>query len=351
MREESIGKSAIANGERLMKWWFYNFLVLVVSIVLMAALFETICRTVLDTGLQYHLEMWKYAVALKRTSANPEIGHEHVPGSRAYLMNTYVAINNRGLRDREIEAVKPPGTTRILMLGDSIVFGWGVRQDETLPVFLERELKSAGQQKVEVINTGVGNYNTAMEVAYFLEHGVSYTPDVVILNYFINDAEPTPTYSDVPWLERHLYSYAVLGGAWDGFKRRIFGEEQDWRSYYAGLYADGAPGWAKAQASIAKLATYCREHGIRLIVSNIPELHELKTYPFPDVQAKVQAVAAANGVEYVDLLPAVQAEAPESLWVTVPDPHPNKLAQELMAQRLAGYLADHPTAPEYQIQP
>ncbi len=328
-----------------MKRWFGNLVALLLSAVLMAALFEVVCRTVLNTGTQYHLEMWKYAVGLKRISANPDIGHEHVPGGRARLMDADVVINSRGLRDREVDAAKPAGTTRILMLGDSIVFGWGVRQDETLPVYLERDLKAAGQEQVQVINTGVGNYNTAMEVAYFLEHGVSYTPDIVVLNYFINDAEPTPVYSDVPWLARHLYSYAVLGGAWDGFKRRISGEEQDWRSYYAGLYAAGAPGWDKSQASIARLAAYCREHGIRLIMSNIPELRELKDYPFKDVQAKLEALASANGIEYVDLLPAVQAEDPKSLWVTVPDPHPNKLAQELLAERLAGYLADHPSAP------
>ena len=327
-----------------MRQWVGNLLALIFSAAFMAAMFEIACRTVVDSGTQYHLEMWKYAVALKRISANPDIGHEHVPGSRARLMGADVVINSKGLRDREVEAVKPAGTTRVLMLGDSIVFGWGVRQDETLPVQLERDLRSAGRVPFEVINAGVGNYNTAMEVAYFLEHGVAYAPDIVVLNYFINDAEPTPVYRDVPWFAHHSYAYAVVGGAWDGFQRRLAGE-QDWRSYYAGLYRPGAAGWEKAQVAIAELAVYCRTHGIRLIMSNIPELRELKAYPFPDVQAKLEAVAAANGIEYLDLLPAVQGEEPKSLWVTVPDPHPNRRAQELMARRLAGYLDDHPTAP------
>jgi len=321
-----------------MKRWFGNLLALAFSAVFMAAVFEVACRTVVDTGLQYHLEMWKYAVELKRISANPEIGHEHVPGGRAHLMGADVAINSRGLRDRDVDAVKPPGTTRILMLGDSILFGWGVEQQDTLAAQLERALKETGQQAVEVINSGVGNYNTAMEVAYFLDRGVSYAPDVVVLNYFINDAEPTPAYRDVPWVARHSYAYAVLGGAWDGFKRRLAGA-QDWRSYYAGLYAEGAPGWTKAQAKIAELAAYCRANGIRLVVANIPELRELKDYPFVDVQAKLAALTGANGIEYVDLLPAVQTEDPAALWVTEPDPHPNAQAQKLMAQRLAAYLA------------
>src|SRR5690606_8843781 len=110
----------------------------------------------------------------------------------------------------------------------------------------------------------------------------------------------------------------------------------------AGLYADGAPGWPKAQAEIAALAALCREKGIRLVIADIPELHELKPYAFPDVQAKVQAVAAANGIEYVDLLPGVAAKEPASLRVTAPDPHPTAKAKTLLVGALADYLVQHP---------
>ena len=325
-----------------MKRWIGNIAALAGSALLMAATFEVACRTVVDTGLQYHIEMWKYAVTLKRISANPAIGHEHVPGATGRLMGSDVAINSQGLRNAEVGA-KSEGARRILMLGDSITFGWGVGQNETLPVRLSEALAARGAP-AEVINSGVGNYNTAMEVAWFRERGLGYAPDTVVLNYFINDAEPTPVYRDVPWFARHSYSYAVLGGAWDAFKRRVTGDEQDWRSYYAGLYADGAPGWQKAQQEIGALAALCREKGIRLVLAHIPELHELKPYAFPEVQTKVQAVAAANGIEYVDLLPAVAGEVPSSLWVTVPDPHPNAKGQTLLAGTLADYLVQHPQA-------
>lgn len=326
-----------------MKRWLGNLAALLGSAAVMALVFEGLCRTVLNSGTQYHIEMWKYAVQLKRISANPEIGHEHVPGGVARLMDTEVRINKDGLRDREHTPAKAPGEVRILMLGDSTMFGWGVNQDETIAKHVEQALnKEAPDPFVEVINSGVGNYNTAMEVAYFLERGIAYKPDVVVLNYFINDAEPTPVYRDVPWLARHFYAYAVLGGAWDGFKRRMSGADQDYKAYYAGLYS--APGWERAQAAIAKLAEACRAQGIRLIVSNIPELRALKPYAFPDVQKKVEDVAMANGAEYVDLLPAVENEEPASLWVTVPDPHPNAKATKLLGDYLAAYLIEHPTA-------
>jgi lysophospholipase L1-like esterase len=314
-----------------------NIALFFISILVMAALFEVACRTVVNTGLQYDLEMWKYAVGLKRIAADPAVGHEHVPGSAARLMRSDVNINSGGLRNREVTLEKPAGTARIMMLGDSIVFGWGVDQDKTMSVDLEKDLSAGGFGLAEVINTGVGNYNTAMEVAYFLKSGAAYHPDTVVLNYFINDAEPTPTYQPVPWYARRFYAYAVSGGAWDIFKRSLLGGPE-WHKYYADLYRDGQPGWMAAQDNIRRLAAYCRENGIRLVMTNIPELHQLSPYPFVDVNAKLAAIAAAEGIEYVDLLPAVTGEAPDSLWVTAPDPHPNAKAHALMARRLADYF-------------
>lgn len=320
-----------------MKRFLTNVAVLAATVVVMAAAFELACRTVADTGMQYDIEMWKYATAIKRIAADPAIGHEHTPGTAAHLMGADVTINSLGLRNAEIEPEKPEGTTRILMLGDSIVFGWGVDQDKTMSVDLAHDLAAGGFGPAEVINTGVGNYNTAMEVAYFLKSGAQLKPDIVVLNYFINDAEPTPTYTPVPWYAKRFYAYAVTGGAWDIVKRTFLGGPE-WKDYYAGLYADGRPGWTVARDNIRSLAAYCREHGIRLVMTNIPELHELKPYPFADINAKLAGLAQAENIEYLDFLPALAAEPPASLWVTAPDPHPNAKAHALMARALADYF-------------
>ena len=71
---------------------------------------------------------------------------------------------------------------------------------------------------------------------------------------------------------------------------------------------------------------------------NIPELRELKEYPFHDVTAKVKAAAETHHVEFVDLLPAVEDLSPDTLWVTKPDPHPNGRAQELMGIYFSNHL-------------
>ncbi len=314
-----------------------NSILFLMTLLVMAGVFEALCRTVIDSGMQYHIEMWKYAVQLKRVAGVEAIGHEHMPNTRAHLMGVDVVINNDGLRNADTELNKAAGTKRILMLGDSITFGWGVPSDQTMSSVMEDMIEAVRGGPVDVINAGVGNYNTSMEVAYFLHKGRLYEPDVVVLNYFINDAEPTPVYGNTSWIARHSYAYAVVGGAWDGLRRQLLGDA-DWREYYSGLYAPDATGWRATKTSIAALADYCRQHDIKLIVANIPELRELVDYPFAGITREVEKVVEDVGVEFVDLMPAVAGKPARTLWVTEPDPHPNSSAHNLMGTYLSDYV-------------
>jgi hypothetical protein len=70
-------------------------------------------------------------------------GYDLKPGYRGegerspYLVHPPIAINSLGLRGRDAAAEKPPGAFRILCLGDSYVFGWGVDDEESFPARLE----------------------------------------------------------------------------------------------------------------------------------------------------------------------------------------------------------------------
>jgi lysophospholipase L1-like esterase len=281
----------------------------------------------IDDGMQFNLEMWKYARDIKRLSSDPLIGHEHTPGTSSHLMGVDVTINSLGLRDHEISIARMPGTGRILMLGDSFTFGWGVPFDHTLGKRLERMFAGEGRS-VEVINAGVGNYNTTMEVQYYLDHGYKFQSDLVVLNYIFNDAEPEPTYHDDGYLARNSELAVVFLGAMDNFLRRS-GAESRWDKYYLGLYEK--PGWDAAKAAIHRLAIAVRARGAKLIILNWPELHDVGNYRLQHVSDLVQAVADREGIPFIDLLPAVKDQQSSKLWVTAPDPHPNAYANLLFA--------------------
>jgi lysophospholipase L1-like esterase len=319
-------------GRSSVREWSLNALAVAFSLLIIYAGAELYVSYAVDDGMQFDLEMWRYSRAIKRQSANPAIGHEHTPGSRAQLMGVDVAISSQGLRDRDFTPVPPAGRTRILMLGDSLTFGWGVPADRTYSKRLEQMLRQAGYD-VEVLNTGVGNYNTEMEVAYFLERGSKFQPQYVVLNYFINDAEPTPRYES-SFFARHSRAFVYFSSRVDAAMRQAnVAQRSDWQGYYASLYKD-ADGMRRVGAAVERLAAHCKEHGIKLLVANYPELRNPRDYPFPYVNEAVERVAAANGLEYFNLLPAVRDMEPASLWVTRPDPHPSAAAHEAFANAL-----------------
>ncbi len=96
-------------------------------------------------------------------------------------------INSRGLRaDREYPYEKPPGTIRIVSLGDSFTAGYEVQQEETFSSVLERELRASGHT-VEVLNAGVSGYSNAEALVYLERELLRYDPDIVLLSFYAND--------------------------------------------------------------------------------------------------------------------------------------------------------------------
>jgi hypothetical protein len=138
-----------------------------------------------------------------------------------------VRINNLGFRDaRDYDVAKPPGTFRILVLGDSVTFGHGSLFETTYPYLLEQRLKAWRPSTTwQVWNLGVPGYNTRQELRYLQEVGAAFQPDLVIVGFYPNDFDgndtvPSPTTarrlsSGVQRLmQRHLYSYE--------FYKRVF---------------------------------------------------------------------------------------------------------------------------------
>ncbi|MGB0911296.1 MAG: SGNH/GDSL hydrolase family protein [Nitrospirales bacterium] len=310
----------------------------VMSLFIVFGFFEVYVRITQTNVENFDIEMWRYARDVKRVSDIPGMGHEHVPNTSGVYMSVPVTINSVGWRDKEYSIEKPPNTLRIMMLGDSVTFGWGALPEGVTSYVLESLLNHGeGQRQYEVLNTGIGNTNTAMQTAYFLHEGFRYQPDVVVLNYFINDAEPTPSRRQ-SFLVEHSYAAVFLAGRVDVFMRSYF-ERGDWQAYYKNLYKPRQSGWKNAQLSLEQLVNFCRERNIKLMIVNYPELHQLASYPFQEVTDLIAKQAMKYNVPFLDLLPAVVNEAPRSLWVSSTDAHPNGKAGSLFATRLKRALA------------
>ena len=67
----------------------------------------------------------------------------------------------------------------------------------------------------------MGNYNTIQEVGYFFTEGYKYRPDVVVLNYFVNDAEPVPEHHTPSIFVRGCFACVFIAGRLDILVRMI----------------------------------------------------------------------------------------------------------------------------------
>jgi hypothetical protein len=313
-----------------MKSALKNIILVGVVLVVCALLLEVMTRLFVDDGISYELEMWKYATDVKVRDPRPEQGHKHGANRDTALMNVGVRTNEFGFRGPPIPEQAPPGVARIAFVGDSTTMGWGVAEKDTFANQVIARLQQQGR-KVDGFNEGVGNWNTMQELTHFRDVGTRLKPDIVVLTYFINDAEPMPTYPKESWLDRHSAAWIVLNYRLDSVIRQ-FGPRPDWKHYSRALYDDTAAGWQQTQKAIAGFAEASRSAGARIVVFHLPELRELKPYPFGDVTAKVRKVVEANGLRFVDLLPTVESLDPASLWVTVPEPHPNAKADTAFAE-------------------
>jgi len=141
-------------------------------------------------------------------------------------------LNSKGYRDIEHDTNKPPGSVRILILGDSLTYGTGVADNDIYPRVLQR---LAGEN-VEVISLGQQGWGTADELAALRRDGLGYRPDIVIVGVVTNDPSSVingPTGQSPPWkvfqsISRNMMFFRLLD-----FRLDLLAESSGWRYSYS----------------------------------------------------------------------------------------------------------------------
>jgi lysophospholipase L1-like esterase len=99
-------------------------------------------------------------------------------------------INSLGLRGPEASGPKSADTVRVLVLGDSVAFGWGIEEEDSLVYQLQRHLnRSERGTQFEVWNAGVPGYATWHELQYLVEKEETFEPDVILVTFMFNDVD------------------------------------------------------------------------------------------------------------------------------------------------------------------
>ena len=123
-----------------------------------------------------------------------------------------VSTDGNGLRSPIHSMDKPEGSFRILTMGCSTTFGWGVDDGESYPAQLEALIHESGRSDVEVINGGQPGYTSFQGLWLWDEVLKYYQPDLVLVGYVVQDAR------DAAYTDR---SQAILEGDVDFLKRNL----------------------------------------------------------------------------------------------------------------------------------
>ena len=308
------------------KTFIFKILSFFLSIFLVFLLIEIYVREIVDDGLNLDIEMLKYANSLKIISKNEAVGIEHKKNIEKKLMNVNIKLNSQGFRnniDIDIEKKK------ILMLGDSMTLGWG--SIETFSTHLEKNIN----QDIQVLNAGIGNTNTYMQINNFFTNFVKYDFDVIILNFFINDFENVKI-KNVNFIEKNFYSYTYIKNIMYKILIKL-SLIDNWENFYKKTFADDKF-VKKSLNEIIKLNNYCTQNNILLIINNIPELRDLINYKFSSETQIIKNFSKENDIIFIDSYDILKNHAEETLWVSNEDSHANDKAHLLISKFLENKL-------------
>lgn len=143
---------------------------------------------------------------------DPELAFTLTPGFRAEVAGNLYRINAHGMRGGPVTLDKPAGVRRVLVLGDSYAFGFGVAEADTIAAQLEAKLGSL-YPGVQVLNMGVPGYQTGQQEVQLRRTGLRFAPDLVVLVYYANDNVTSPFLYDPrikgPYLDELPLSYGM----------------------------------------------------------------------------------------------------------------------------------------------
>jgi len=354
-----------------------NFILLVLSVIVGLFAIEIALRI---AGYNPLAQMGVSRQVFLRTSNAPMLQYELIPLAVGQGWGTRVSVNSAGFRDREYPIPRNSGY-RIIVLGDSITFGFGLANvEDTYPKQLERLLHDYGLTS-EVLNFGVAGYDLVNYVGLLEYRGLQFAPDLVVIGYCLNDigvASPNREYieglnvtwgsrlallvyrSIQPWRikrwQSHMNSEKVFA---ETYKDRILSIDKDpvliekvkelsrEHQIDPSTGDSGMLSWYTSRAhlgtivySFDRLRKLSRERGFRVAVMPIPFLSSSQANKWKIVYDILSHECHEFGFEYVDVHPDLEADGWDNLVITPGDRiHPNTRGHSLLAKKLADYVS------------
>ena len=325
-----------------------NTLLVLTSAAIALALVDLV---LILTNTPAHGPVWE-ARGLFRLDS--ELIYSPVPGERRiWRTDEFVeqaSLNRNGLRGADVRERREVDT-RIIVAGDSVVFGHGVGDSEAFPSQLEAIFASEGRN-LEVLNAGVKGYGTDQSFKYFTLRLQALAPDVLVFAVNPNDVadnirQPLYTVKDgrlleldatrnpfyrVLWLDSHLPGIVRHTDLYQRLVTRLL------RAHWDRTLPDSDPqrlnAWSREKIvlEIEQLRDRSRSAGFRLVVLGVPSTA-------PNAFRWLRA-SLPEGVDFLDANEAEGWASEPSRWFLNDRTHLTVAGNQRLAQLLHAYLLD-----------
>lgn len=256
--------------------------------------------------------------------------YDMAPSARLEYLQVAYSTNRWGMRDRDYDKAKAPGTYRIALLGSSTTLGWGVGDDETFEAIAEERLNApAGRSdqqpsRWELLNFGANGYDPVRKLILLEERVFDFSPDAVVQLADSNDAQTV-----IGNLIKALQARAPLPYPFlDEVVRRAGverGDDEAAMKVKLAPFAREILEWA-----MQRFASEARERGIDAYWMLLPETTGWYDQDAPELIA----IAERSGFAKVaDLRPAFSGVPVEQLRIFSFDFHSNPRGHRLVADR------------------
>jgi lysophospholipase L1-like esterase len=287
---------------------------------------------------------------------DPVLDWRRIPNSVFVEGKIEYKYNKDGFRDVDHALDKPYGVKRIVVVGDSVTEGYGVAQESSFSGLLQHLLSD----KFEVITVALGGLNAPQEMHLLERQGLVYRPDMVVVNFVLNDAgsfsnfrsskefaEQKDSRLDLVGLPIHpKLKYILKSSALIYFLKerlenlvgRLKGVPNV--DYYERLWAS-EDNRLKVLRAFDKLAALRERHGFDVVVVIWPLITDYKGYRLGAIHEWIALQARKRRIESVDLLQVFSKHPFRDLQVSAEDStHPNELGHRLAAETFLAWFWD-----------
>jgi hypothetical protein len=336
-----------------------NLILVVTSCIAIIALGEFVAsRFVENSLLAKAVSDWrnKHPDLVSCFRLSDELGIEPIPGQCGFPdLSTYAG--NSG--DRVLGAESEGGRYRILILGDSNTSRAEV--DKILGEKLNVSVEEGGES-FEVFKVGVESYNTRQEYLLLEKEAINLNPDMVILQFTLNDFDFSPVVlrqgdkivfftsrgERGPETNSFLFKYSSLYRIYSLNKLLIQEKNISEEELYGSFWEE------RVQAMEGNLDLYnklLQEKGISSVVIIYPIFG--KNQWLKEREA-ILGLLRKKDMDFIDLLPITEPYGGPSYFqgkdgVGNPDLlHPKREFDEIVAEALKGYILNWAAAKDSQ---